>query len=812
MKKRFESIVPTADPGRSCLFARAATALVIVGAGLWVSACASTSSSSSTDSSSSAGSSGSGFPGASLFGMGERSEAKSSGGSDEGESPSIDGLKLSKVTLRGLQAAGVRDLAGLVAWFNAIPGDADPFFAPMAAEIDGASASAESIEALRLSGVTVEALAAQDITAPSGLAAFDRKALKDSRKSIDLCRNEIARVMQTNGWTVLRAEITNGPRASRLALNGEPIGPIAAGDQPIWRRFLVNAPGSSSDQIVFATLSVDIPDSRTGMPPVRWYGDVEIPRGGELRMSIDVAAAPLPSIGFAANTPLSPAAVYAGDTVTLTCEGGGDQTIWFTFGSSGRLSGENYRAVPSANSNATGLPAWFRLRSIVEQAANGRTSLLEEPRMEPVLLGVGRTLSWKPEFETPEARIAVLTRAANGFWGFAERSIAVADLRPPLWMMPDLPVDADSRGVAASAALGVSPSPDNIYRTYEILSEMTYVATVGSPFTVDLRMDEYRDASLPLATVELDFGDGTAAVSVPAAEAASVQVEHTYGKAGDYRVQLRSRDAMGFERSHATNVRVVTATPAEVAKLEPAPARPRIRRRIEVNLAESSFDLFRRAAEQFANQVANQTKSARDGRSVVISHIHDRKDQELLDLMDSSLVSALLDEGATVLEREPLYQHVIDARGFVDASQVVVPDQGVAGGIPAPNADVVLDYKLKRAEVKVSPAGLMMVRTARIFAWIRVHDRKSMQILFDGDVTVSIGGTIAAAESAAAGLPWDSYPDGFMIREVREDKAVESVEIVPVQPAAPAAAVPAAPALPTKEEGVGGMLKGLFGN
>jgi hypothetical protein len=87
-----------------------------------------------------------------------------------------------------------------------------------------------------------------------------------------------------------------------------------------------------------------------------------------------------------------------------------------------------------------------------------------------------------------------------------------------------------------------------------------------------------------------------------------------------------------------------------------------------------------------------------------------------------------------------------------------------------------------------------------------------MQILFDGDVTVSIGGTIAAAESAAAGLPWDSYPDGFMIREVREDKAVESVEIVPVQPAAPAAAVPAAPALPTKDEGVGGMLKGLFGN
>lgn len=205
--------------------------------------------------------------------------------------------------------------------------------------------------------------------------------------------------------------------------------------------------------------------------------------------------------------------------------------------------------------------------------------------------------------------------------------------------------------------------------------------------------------------------------------------------------------------------------------------------------------------------------------------------------MDSALVRALLNEDAHVIEREPLYQLAIDARGFLDSSKQVVPDQGGSvpdplmqraadiqgvspdltiklldriGAAAVPDVDTIIEYKLKRAEVALQPAGLMTLRTARIFAWIRVHERTSMRVLFDDEVTIALAGTIVAAEASSVGSPWDTYPDGYMLREKSNDRAIKSQE-VEVVPDASAPAVPPAPTPATPEKGPASLIKGLFG-
>jgi hypothetical protein len=231
------------------------------------------------------------------------------------------------------------------------------------------------------------------------------------------------------------------------------------------------------------------------------------------------------------------------------------------------------------------------------------------------------------------------------------------------------------------------------------------------------------------------------------------------------------------------------------------------------------MDLFRRAAQKFANQLVSQTKRVAMQKKVGLAHIHDLKDQTLIDVMDSSIVESLLSNNIEVYEREPLYQHAISARGFIDSSTIVVPDQGgkipdiimtsVADGDASnpeltmkllekigttlpPDVDVVIEYKLKRAEVTVRDMGQLRLRTANLFAFVRVHDRMTMRILSDYPVEVSISDSIAKTESSSSGATWDSLPEGFMIRNRSNDQAIEKIDIKVVPN------VPATEAIPAK--------------
>jgi hypothetical protein len=767
---------------------------------------------------------------------------------------SVD-LKVCDVTARGLVSVGALNAEAIAAWFNRATSDGDPFTAPMLEEIAAASSSAQSLGDMKLSSATIETLAAFDVSKPDEIAKLDRLRFKDSNKAFDICRNEIAAALQARGWTVLRAEVKNQPNATQLLLNGALVGPIERSEKPAWKRFVVNPPCERHDARVFATLTVELPSPSTGAPPVRWSKDILLERGGETRVAVDVGEAPLPSIEIAPKSPLSPAAIYAGDSVTLTCEGGGADTVWFAFGEAEQLSSQNYVVAPHSNDVFAGLPAWFRLRLRAESLSDGRSNLLEGASTPSMVLGRGPSISWQPQFESPNVRLGALVRNPSGFWGFAERAIAVVDLRPGVWLMPALPVSEASAAEAKSAAEAVGTSPINIYRTHRVLGALTYLAKVGAPVAFDMRSDEYRDACLPLDSVTVDFGDGSTPLQVAAGDAPRAQLTHAYTAPGVYRVAVRSIDSMGFARSHGTTIAVAADAPEPPRTAASFPRGPTVRIRLSASAAQSTFDLFEQASRQFAHGIVAATAPYWAGRKMALSHIHDQKDQHLLDLMDSLIVSELLQHEAQLFEREPVFQSVVDARGFVNASSHSVPDQGglisesirnsvaagkqdhvetsletihLLGEARNPDVEVVLDYKLKRAEVEVVPAGSMLLRTARLYGFVRVHERESMRILYSGAVQIDIPTTVVATEGSSRGSAWDAYPEGFMIKMRQNDPAIGSVKasVQPVSseveknreqgaaPAAPADRVPAvAPAVKQVPSvgGFGDLLRGAIG-
>lgn len=730
------------------------------------------------------------------------------------------GITVSFVTASGLASVNATNPTAIADWFNKPWSETslNPFIESMKLEIDTIDPTAKNMGELKLSPVTVATLKLFQIMTPSDISGFDKTDLKKQTKFInDQCRNEIAAAMMKIKWSVLRAQISNPVHANVLTINGITFGWLDDVSDKVWRRFLVQAPGADSDLRTIVTLSVDIPNPNDGLPSVRWFKDIELVRGIETRLEINISAAPVPSIGFNPKNPLSPAAVYAGDNVSLTVEGGGPDTIWFELGFGTELNSSNYETSPANSIPSAGLPAWFEFRKAASSVALPRNNLLKKAQTYPIIIGKGATLNWIPQFETPAARIGVLVRDASGFWGFAQRNIAVADLRPGIWLMPQLPINKASADMAFKAELGFPMSPANIYITYALLSNLTYVVQEGVAANFDMYADEYQDSSLPPSGATIDFGDGTKLVQIADADVSKARINHVFTKPGTFRITTRINDIMGFERSHGTNI-LVSAKPIEPESVstpkpapntepaltpEPAPT-PEVIVRLIATRAESSMDLFRRAAQQFANQLVSQTNRFAMQKKVGLAHIHDLKDQTLIDLMDSSIVESLLSNKIDVYEREPLYQHAIAARGFIDSSTIVVPDQGgtipdiimtsVADGDASnpeltmkllekmgttlpPDVDVVIEYKLKRAEVTVIDKGDLRVRTANLFAFVRVHDRKTMRILSDYPVEVSISDSIVKTESSSSGATWDSLPEGFMIRNRSNDQAIEKIDI-----------------------------------
>jgi len=706
-------------------------------------------------------------------------------------------LEVSKVTKRALEDNGLSTPDSIAAWFNEPLPKKDPFAPAMASEIrtaQSSAASAASLEDLKLSPPTISVLATLGIQSPTQLTSFDPSKLSDLRRAEELCRAEIVKAMRALGWTLVTADVTNRPRASQLTVNGQVLGRLTASDAAVPRQFLTWIAGSLWDQSKIVTLSVDIPDPSTGRPPVRWYRDVELRRGGELKIPIDVLSAPIPSIGFKPTRMVSPAAVYAGDQVELFVEGGSEDTMWLVMPNPKELRGDNYRTSPSDSDATAGLPSWLQLREIVRSDGTARPSVLagnDDPLRQ---IGRGVRLTWQPQYESNAATVVAVVRGPGGFWGMASRTIAVADIRPGLWVMPRLPLASSPAFIGDLDRAIPLGSSLNIYITHWVLSQLTYRAETGQAIDFELRVDDLLEASLALSRTTVDFGDGTPPVVLQGAEAIRATLSHRYADSGRYVVTLVSEDIMGLQRAQSTTIRVDPTPSPQPPPEEPAvvmpPILPPAERTVRAANTPTTFDLLRRAVELWSASVAAIAADVADDRSLAVAHLHEQYSRSFVDLIDSGLVSALLDEDLTVIEREPFFQSAIDARGLLVAETFKPRPQGTETGevllevaklFPAfeeqlvqrwidglddrtnPECNLVLDYKLKRAEVRVEELGDIAVRTARLMAVVRIHDRVTYQVLSNDIVETEVSDTIPRDEVTALGGTWDSFPDGFMM-------------------------------------------------
>jgi hypothetical protein len=708
-------------------------------------------------------------------------------------------IRVSPVTANALRSMGLSSEEAIAAWFNEPPPKSDPFVDSVDDELQRARAKAtkaETLEELELSPATIEILDLYGVRTPSALATFDLSKLADGRRCEQVCRADIVRGMRRAGWTCLNTSVTNRPRASRLNIDGKLLGRLNASSTPLARQFLAMVPGSAWDQAKIVTLSVDIPDAEDGMPPVRWFKDIELQRGGEMSLSVDVLSAPIPSIGVRPTLALGPGVVYAGDRVELFLEGGSKDSVWMVIPSPAQLTPSNFDPSPSGSDPKVGLAAWFEMRRLVSASSRGRSGVLEGSTDPSRQIGIGGAMTWRPRFETPSATVITMVKGPDGFWGMATRTIAVVDLRPGYWLMPNLAL-ASAPPVLKEFDSSLPPgSSMNIYLTHWVLAQLTYAAQVNRPVDFEIRSDELIDASLPLVSATVDFGDGSAPVTLDPASIRS-DLSHRFEAPGTYRIAFTTTDSMGLSRVQTTSVRVDPAPPppppvrpaAATASLPPPPqvAAPK------PSLVNTTFDLLRRAVTEWAGQVASMAADSAGEQGMAIAHIHEERNRGLLDLMDHSLVTALLGRDVAVFEREPVFQAVLEARGFALGGSIDLEGQKpdsqdrllvAAGEHPnhaekmidewlarvdaaaPPNCELLLDYKLKRAEVRVQEAGSLALRTVRLLAFVRLHDIESGRILADGTVATEISDTVPRSGARPTGASWDSFPDGFMM--VRE--------------------------------------------
>ncbi len=707
-------------------------------------------------------------------------------------------IRVSPVTKVALQSMGLTSQEAIADWFNAPVEKTDPFIDAVDEELQrgrAKAAKAESMTELDLSPATIEILDLYGVRSPLALSGFDLAKLAEGRRCEQVCRADIVRGMRRAGWACINASVTNQPRASCLNIDGEMLGALNATSTPIARQFLTRVPGSLWDTAKVATLSVDVASAESGLPPVRWFKDIVIQRGGEVSVSIDVLAAPMPSIGVRPSIALGPGVVYAGDSVELFLEGGSKDSVWMVVPRPAQLSEENFDPSPSGSDPRAGLAVWFRMRNLVASTSRGRSGVLEGSTDPSRQIGFGSAVAWRPRFESPSTTLIALVRGPDGFWGMATRSVAVVDLRPGYWLMPRLAL-ASTPPVLKEFDASLPPgSSMNIYLTHWVLAQLTYAGRVGDAIDFEIRSDELLDASVPLASATVDFGDGSGATRLDP-DSIRGELSHRYANPGTYRVTLNTTDSLGLTREQSTAVRVDPVPPpppparpqtAPTASIPPAPPQATAPK---PSLVNTTSDLLQRAVKEWSDQVAAMAAASAGGRGMAIAHIHERENRGLLDLMDHNLVNSLLTEQVSIFEREPVFQFVLPARGFAIAGKIDLESQEADNGdqlltaageheaesealisawmdqlentVP-PNCPLLLDYKLKRAEVRVQEAGNLAVRTVRLLAFVRLHDVTTGQILADGSVSTEMSDTVPRSGAKPQGETWDSFPDGFMM-------------------------------------------------
>ena len=206
--------------------------------------------------------------------------------------------------------------------------------------------------------------------------------------------------------------------------------------------------------------------------------------------------------------------VMAGDTEKLLLKVASsltDDVVWMNLAQDHKFDRASDIINASGGSKATvglyGLNSELVVQDEIQRSQGVlRSGLLSGQTKSERIIGYGPTVSWTPQYESPDLQIVVLARNQNGLWGIAKRSTPVMDLRPAIWAKPLVNVEVES-GSDFGAAEGPWTLVKHVHSVQNLLSRLSFQATAGQQILIDLRSTPFSEAHAH-ADGSVAYGDG----------------------------------------------------------------------------------------------------------------------------------------------------------------------------------------------------------------------------------------------------------------------------------------------------------------
>ena len=474
-----------------------------------------------------------------------------------------------------------------------------------------------------------------------------------------------------------------------------------------------------------------------------------------------------PTIEVTSKAQIDGKLVYAGDSVCLSLlngpGGSGVRTFWAVFSdpSFDRASESVSTSISSETKFKSGYAGWFVNRDLISRELEALTKINTVGRivdLDPVtifsklansqFLGESNPIKWIPRQEG-KVTIGAFSVDKLGCWSFAWCERSVLDLRPVCLPVPSLPIDEDlsQEGLKSCgevlAAGELASKVVTMASLARAVSQMTFSAELGKPFLLWFVKSPYQRAEAPLSSADL-FINNEKAIPVDVMKNAT---EIIIPRQGVNTITLCLTDIFGLKRTSSVTVM----------------AKPSHGYAIVKNATPTSEQIFMETLSRWSRLVAADYE-AQKGKTIVVHHLHseasgsvanpsssNKGQQDLLDLFDHELVSALLTNGHTVIERESVWVQSLESEKKK----------------PVSTPETILHYKLKACGVFHSRIGPLVLRKAVIDGMVRLHDLDTNRIVKTSRIKETRSDIIPAwdLELDHQHKTWNAYPDYFLSGE-----------------------------------------------
>lgn len=709
-------------------------------------------------------------------------------------------------------------------------------------QLEAAIASTLEFNRLTIAPAVRTALSQKGYVTKQALNELDVESFLNSDELFDALQELVFDGLLAANYAGLNALVVNPWQDIDLYVDGIKLGEIEKSPAGKVKRFCLWLPDNETDGNRFVDIGIKFPTDTDGNDGLRYQSSVELEKGVSAVCRISPYPTPALSIGIRSQNSTNTPVVLAGDVVYLTLESPIESEltdiVWIELGGrdTDTLSAENIINPPTGSTSAKGLMAWLELRRLIKSDWEGnkasapttqrgmQQSVLNGRFDEERIVGFGSQITWSPRVESPEIGLVALARNQEGLWGIVKRSVAVIDLRPAVWAIPQADVEIDPVSLQKLNEQSSWSDSSTVELVSKILEEVKFQVPTATPVNISLRTSPLSEAQMPLEQTVVDFGDGSPPVNLEGRTA----ISHTWQSSGEYVLKVTATGIDGISRVISSKVTAAAASLPEV-KLEPkAEAKIEQPRR---GPAESSSELFARTAKEWTEKLAQAATvpvqaHVQDGKySIEVSHIHAQLQRPVVELFDGHLVSSLIDSGYLVHERDRVFTEAVKnygsiaSRDFFGAAMNNEPDQllkekferwlldnnhsveteeflKVLGLYRELNSEqnnfedsidpsskdeepsvvqprisqLVLAYKLSKAEVKVSEVGAdLAVRNCEIRGFARVINKSTNEVIFSKEITASISGLIS--EPALRRLNsggWSDQPSDWMLNSEPE--------------------------------------------